>query len=83
MRMTDDDAHMFFDLKGLSDILANEGLQPTSACVAEQFQRMMDGIAEPDACALANTVSRWNPAANSIKDLWVEIVASQTFMQRQ
>jgi hypothetical protein len=44
---------------------------------------MMDGVAEPDACALANTVSRWNPAANSIKDLWVEIVASQTFMQRQ
>lgn len=82
-RMTDDDEHMFFDLKGLSDILAGEGLQPTSACVAEQFQRMMEGVAEPDACALANTVSRWNPAANSIKDLWVEIVASQTFMQRQ
>lgn len=82
-RMTVPDSHAFSDLADLSLILGTTGMQSTSSCVAEQFQRMMDGEAKPDACTVSNTVSRWNPNVNSLKDLWVEMVASQTFMQRQ
>lgn len=82
-RMTDPDTYMFMNLQELSDIFATDGLIPTSTCLAEQFQRMMVGVAEPDNCAVNNTVARWNPEVNSIKDLWVEIVASQSFTRRQ
>lgn len=82
-RMTDGDRHSFRNLQELAGILATEGFVPTSACLVEQFQRLMDGVAEPDSCSRANTVARWQPSANSIRDLWVEMVASQTFLQRQ
>ena len=81
-RMTDPDNHVFSNLQDLSDILSDGAMQSASSCVAEQFQRMMDGEAKPDSCTVANTVARWNPAEKSLKDLWVEIVASQNFMQR-
>lgn len=82
-RMTDDDRHNFRNLNELAGILATEGFAPSSACLVEQFQRLMDGIAEPDPCSRTNTVTRWQPTVNSIRDLWVEMVASQTFLQRQ
>ena len=82
-QMTGADSFGFDDLAGLSDILSTDGLLATSQCLTEQFHRMMDGVAEPDLCAVKNSVSRWNPQVNSIKDLWVEIVASQAFTLRQ
>lgn len=82
-RMTDPDMYAFGDLQDLSHILATEGLEPTAGCLAEQFHRMMDGLAEPDQCTVEGTAARWQPGVNSIKDLWIEIVASQIFTQRQ
>ncbi|RYD94046.1 MAG: DUF1585 domain-containing protein [Sphingobacteriales bacterium] len=82
-RMSDTDSHTFNNLPELARILATDGYQATSACAAEQFSRLASGINEPDACALANTVNRWNPNVNSLRDLWIEIVASQSFTQRQ
>jgi hypothetical protein len=81
--LTDSDSHFFTDLQDLSEILAVDARQATSSCLAEQFQRMMDGEAKPDNCTVANTVTRWNPAEKSLKDLWVEMVSSQTFTKRQ
>lgn len=83
VKMTGSDSYNFNNLQDLSDILAGDGLMPTSSCLAEQFQRMMDGVAEPDSCTVESTVARWDPQTSSIKDLWVEIVASQVFTQRQ
>lgn len=82
-RMTDPDMYAFGDLQDLSHILATEGLEPTAKCLAEQFHRMMDGLAQPDQCTVASNAARWQPQVNSIKDLWIEIVASQIFTQRQ
>jgi hypothetical protein len=82
-RITDPDLHSFINLGELSGILAGEARERTSTCMAEQFQRMMDGESQADACKVANTVLRWNPAEQSIKDLWIEMVTSQTFSQRQ
>lgn len=81
--MTDSDSHLFTDLSGLSSVLATEGFNATSACVATQFQRMMDGVEKPDSCTITNTVARWNPNEHSLRDLWIEMVASQAYRQRQ
>lgn len=80
-RLTDSDTHDFSNLQDLSWILATEGLAPASECFVETFQRMMQGVAEPDSCTTDNIVSRWD--SGSIKDLWIEIIASQSFSQRQ
>lgn len=79
----DTDTHNFNDLVGLSNILATQGFAATSACAAEQFSRVVSGLNKPDACTQANTVQRWNPQVRSLRDLWIEIVASQSFTQRQ
>lgn len=82
-RMGDSDSHSFNNLPELVKILATDGFQATSACAAEQFTRLMSGTNQPDACTLANTVGRWNPSVHSLRDLWIEIVAAQSFTQRQ
>jgi len=79
----DSDSHAFNNLPELARILATEGFTTLSACAAEQFTRLAQGVNEPDSCTLANTVRRWNPSARSLRDLWIEIVASQSFTQRQ
>ncbi len=81
--ITGSDSHSFTDLNGLANILGESAQRSTSSCLAEQFQRMMDGEAKPDSCTVDNTVARWNPNVNSLKDLWVEMVSSQTFTLRQ
>ena len=80
-RMTDSDTHNFNNLQDLSWILATEGLAPTSSCFVETFQRMAQGVAEPDSCTTDNISERWT--SGSLKDLWVEAVSSQSFTQRQ
>jgi cytochrome c553 len=82
-RLTDPDSHTFTNLEDLSRILATEGFHATSSCAVEQFTRIMSGVNEPDACSLANTVNRWNPAGKSLRDAWIELVAAQSFTQRQ
>ncbi len=80
-RMTDPDVHGFTNLQDLSAVMATEGLAPASECLVETFQRMMHGVAEPDSCTTDNITSRW--AFGSIKELWIEMVASQSFARRQ
>ncbi|MEM9360900.1 MAG: DUF1592 domain-containing protein, partial [Pseudomonadota bacterium] len=80
-RMTDPDVHSFMNLQDLSAVLASDGLDSTSKCFVETFQRMMNGVEEPDSCTADNTAQRWS--SGSIKDLWVEMIASQSFTQRQ
>ncbi len=82
-QLSDTDSHAFNNLPELANILATEGFNSLSACAAEQFTRLTHGVNEPDRCTLDNTISRWNPSASSLRDLWIEIVASQSFTQRQ
>lgn len=80
-RMTDSDVHTFLNLQDLSAVLAGDGLAPASECLVETFQRMMHGVEDPDSCTSDNITSRWT--SGSIKDLWIEMVVSQSFTQRQ
>ncbi|WP_096086763.1 DUF1592 domain-containing protein [Agaribacterium haliotis] len=80
-RMTDSDTHSFMNLQDLNGILADEGLNATSHCLVETFQRMSQGVGSPDSCTTDNIAMKWT--SGSLKDLWVEIVASQSFTKRQ
>jgi cytochrome c553 len=82
-RINGPDQYDFMNLAGLSRALAEGATQSTGACLIGQFQKMMDGEATPDACAQSKTLLRWNPAEQTLKDLWVEMVAAQTFVERK
>jgi len=82
-RMTDPDVHTFNNLQDLSSVLATDGLSSTSECFVETFQRMMKGVEDPDSCESQAIADRWSAADGSIKDLWIEMVVSQSFTQRQ
>ena len=79
--MTGSDRHAFTNLQDLAGILASNGLTSASECLVENFQRMMEGVEKPDPCKTTNTATRWG--SGSIKDLWVEMIASQSFTKRQ
>lgn len=85
-KMTDIDTHSFNNLYELSNILAEEGIEHTAACLAENFHRYVEGVAEPDKCSVESTVDRWNSSsteAPDLKNLWTEILASPNFMTRK
>jgi hypothetical protein len=81
--LTGSDFYRFEGLNDLSQILANQGRQATGACLIKRFKIMMDGQANPGACGLSNIIANWNPETQSLKDLWVQLVVSQSFSQRQ
>lgn len=81
--MADLDSHDFNDLSGLAGILANQGKDEISSCVAEQFYRYYQGVATPDHCNIAKDTETWLAGAASLKDLWLTPVTSSQFKVRQ
>jgi hypothetical protein len=82
-KMTDSDTYGFTNLHDLSRILAESASAETTRCLATQFHRFMDGVAEPDACTVANNLSRWSSKSTNVKDIWLEAVTAPSFLQRK
>jgi hypothetical protein len=81
--LTGADSYAFNGLSDLSDILATEGRQAVGNCLVRRAKMSMEGQAKPGACGLSNIVANWNPETQSLKNLWVQLVVSQSFSQRQ
>lgn len=80
--MTASDNYSFTDLRGLSGVLAGAGLEPTSRCVAKQYQRFATGMAEPNQCAVNASYSRWQSQSMDLRDMMLETVTSPNFLTR-
>ncbi len=82
-KMTDLDSHDFGSAKDLAAVLAGPGAPNTASCLTQQFHKYMEGVKEPDACAVQSTVNRWSGNAGSLRDLWLQAVSSDSFLKRQ
>jgi len=80
--MTASDNYSFTDLRGLSGVLADAGLEPTSRCVVKQYQRFTTGMAEPNQCAVNASYSRWQSQSMDLRDMMLETVTSPNFLTR-
>lgn len=81
--MTESDTYNFNNLSELQDILATDGEQHVAHCVAEQFHRFMDGVAEPDPCTVNQTFSGWQGGAGDLKQMLIEVVNAASFIERK
>jgi hypothetical protein len=82
--MTASDSFQFNNLRGLSTVLATDGVEATSKCLTKQYQRFATGVSEPNACAVNASYSRWQASSSKdLKTLLLETVTSPTFLTRK
>ncbi|RYY77328.1 MAG: DUF1588 domain-containing protein [Gammaproteobacteria bacterium] len=84
LTMTASESYQFSNLRGLSTVLATDGVEATSKCLTRQYQRFATGISEPNSCAVNASYTRWQASSSKdLKTLLLETVTSPTFLTRK